>query len=247
MEYNPFSLKGKTILVTGASSGIGRATAIECSKLGANLIITGRNIERLEATFSLLEGRTHKYVIADLSKKEDYKHLVSSIDYLDGIVHSAGFLKKLPLKFISEKSLLETFQLNFVGPTILTQQLYKNKKIKNNASIVFISSIAANIASIGNITYMASKGAINSLVKGMALELADKNIRVNYIEPALIKTSLVENAMTQEDLNNYQKKFPLGRFGKPEEVAHAAIYFMSDAAQWITGIGLRIDGGVTLK
>lgn len=247
MITNPFTIKDKVLLITGASSGIGRAISIECSKLGAYIYITGRNHSRLEETGLMISSNNYKSILADLSNKNDLENLVSQLPKLDGIIHAAGFLKKLPLKYISEKSILETFQPNFISPAILTQQLYKKNKIKNNASIVFISSIASSIASIGNITYMASKGAINSLVRGMALELADKKIRVNSIEPALVLTNLVKNSMTNEDLENYLKSFPLKRFGQPEEIAYATIFLLSDASQWITGTSIRIDGGVTLK
>lgn len=247
MSSNPFTIKDKFLLITGASSGIGRAISIECSKLGAHIYITGRNFSRLEETGHMLYNGNHNSILADLSNKDDLGNLVSHLPNLDGIIHAAGFLKKVPLKFISEKSMLETFQPNFFSPAILTQQLYKKNKINNNASIVFISSIASSIASIGNITYMASKGALNSLVRGMALELAVKNIRVNAVEPALVLTDLVKKSMTNEDLEKYLKSFPLKRFGQPEEIAYATIFLLSNASQWITGTSLRIDGGVTLK
>ena len=246
MNYNPFSIEGKTILITGASSGIGRSTAIECSKLGATLIITGRDEIRLKETFSQLTGNNHNLIFADLSDDSEIEKLVISMPELDGIVHSAGFLKKLPFKFLTMDSLLETFQSNFFGPALLTQKLHKKKKLKNECSVVFISSIAANVASVGNSSYMASKGALHSLSRGMALELSDKKIRVNCIEPALVKTNLT-SSMSVEDLDKYEKRFPLGRFGKPEEIAFASIYLLSDAAKWITGTSLRIDGGITLS
>jgi len=248
MNYNPFSLKGKTILVTGASSGIGSTIAMECSKMGANVIITGRNSERLQETFKQLSpNEEHLCKVADLSIKEELDALVDSLPNLDGVVHCAAMLKKLPLKFINEKAWQETMETNLIAPAILSQRLVKKNKINNSGSVVFISSIAASVASFGNISYMASKGAINSLSRGMALELAAKGIRVNTIQPALIKTNLTDKALSEEDLNNYLAKFPLGRFGKPEEVAYGVIYLLSDASVWVTGTSITIDGGVTLR
>ena len=247
MIYNPFNLQDKTILVTGASSGIGRVIAIECSKMGANLVITGRNEFRLQETLTLLHNQGHVSIISDLSDKEGLDALIEQLPLLDGVVHCAAILKKLPLKFINEKAWQETMETNLFAPALLSQRLVKKNKIKDASSIVFISSIAATIASFGNISYMASKGAINSLSRGMALELASKKIRVNTVQPALIQTNLTDKALSEEDLKNYLLKFPLGRFGKPEEVAYAVIYLLSDAAQWVTGTSITIDGGVTLR
>lgn len=247
MINNPFSLSNKTILVTGASSGIGRVIAIECSKMGATLVITGRNESRLQETLTLLQNSGHFCVVSDLSQKDDLDNLVEQLPALDGVVHCAAILKKLPLKFINEKAWQETIETNLFAPALLSQRLVKKNKIKEASSIVFISSIASTVASFGNISYMASKGAINSLSRGMALELASKKIRVNTVQPALIQTNLTDKALSEEDLNNYLLKFPLGRFGKPEEVAYAVIYLLSDASQWVTGTSITIDGGVTLR
>lgn len=248
MNYNPFTLQDKTILVTGASSGIGMVIAIECSKMGAKLVITGRNEERLNQTLKLLyDVEKHISIVADLSIKDGLDGFVEQLPLLDGIVNCAAILKKLPLKFINEKAWEQTMETNLYAPALLCQRLLKKNKIKDLSSIVFISSIASSVASFGNITYMASKGAINSLSRGMALELASKHIRVNTIQPALIQTSLTDKALSEEDLKNYLLKFPLGRFGKPEEVAYAVIYLLSDATQWITGTSITIDGGVTLR
>ena len=148
MSYNPFSLKGKNVLVTGASSGIGRATAIECSRLGAKLIITGRNSERLEETLSLMEDEAHSMVVADLSYSEGLNLLVNALPQLDGVVHSAGVLKRLPLKFVTEENLAELMQINFIIPALLTRHLYKKKILSTDASIVFISSVASSFASL---------------------------------------------------------------------------------------------------
>lgn len=245
---NPFSLTGKKILVTGASSGIGRAIAISASNMGATIFITSRNKENLFETYKLLKpGFEHQLISADLTDQNDIKKLVAEIPPLDGLVNCAGILKKLPLKFLSSKSIDETFSINFKGPALLSQSIYKNKKLQEGASIVFISSIAATQASLGNINYMSSKGALTSFARGVALELAPKKIRVNCILPALVETELVTNALSEKNLNDYLEKFPLGRFGRPEDIANGAIYLLSNASSWVTGTSLLIDGGVTLS
>ena len=151
MTYNPFSLTGKTILVTGASSGIGRATAIECSRLEAKVIITGRSSDRLEETLSFMEGGGHSTVVADLANTEGLDVLVTALPPLDGVVYSAGVSKRLPLKFIKEDSFNALMNINFMAPALLTQQLYKKKILKSEASLVFISSVASSYASTGSI------------------------------------------------------------------------------------------------
>jgi NAD(P)-dependent dehydrogenase (short-subunit alcohol dehydrogenase family) len=246
--YNPFSLVNKNILVTGASSGIGKAIAIETSKIGATLIITGRNKKRLEETFDLLKGQGHKQVIADLRNPEDLEKLVSEIIELDGIVHSAGETNPIPFKFVTESKLEKIFSINFKSPTLLTQQLLNKKMIKKCASIIFISSISGvYCSSFAGSMYSATKGAINGLIKGMALDLSNRLIRVNTVCPGMIETNILKNGrITNEQLEEDKKRYPLKRYGKPEEVAYAVIYLLSDASMWITGSNLLIDGGYTL-
>lgn len=244
--YNPFSLKGKRILITGASSGIGRSIAIECSKMGAFTNIVGRDKNRLIDTYNNLQGENHKLLYADLTIEKDVSEMLSAIDHLDGVVHSAGIIKRIPLKLITEEMYINLLMINLIAPALLTRSLYKVNLIKSEASIVFISSIGAEIASLGNIMYMSSKGAMNSLMKGLALELAPKGIRVNSIEPGMIKTNLTK-LIPDEDLIKDINCYPLGRYGNPEEVAYAVVYLLSDAAKWITGSILTIDGGLTLR
>jgi short-subunit dehydrogenase len=144
-DYNPFSLDGKTVLVTGASSGIGRAAAIECSKIGANLIITARNEERLNETLSQMEGTGHSVIIADLSKDCDRNQLVDTVPPLDGLVHCAGIVKTLPFQFITAESLETVMDINFTAPALVSARLVKQRKISKNSSIVFVSSISGTV------------------------------------------------------------------------------------------------------
>jgi NAD(P)-dependent dehydrogenase (short-subunit alcohol dehydrogenase family) len=246
--YNPFTLSGKIIFITGASSGIGQATAIECSRMGATVIITGRNKERLNESYCKLEGEGHQQFIADLSSPEKIEGLITVLPSVDGIVHCAGIAEPLLFQHINEERLKHVIDINFTTPTILTQRLLKMKKVKKNASIVFISSISGVYCSaIGGSVYSASKGAINGLAKGMALDLAPKSIRVNCVNPGMIQTNLFASGIiSEEQLEDDMKKYPLKRHGQPEEVAYAVIYLLSDASQWVTGSNLLIDGGFTL-
>ena len=246
LTNNPYSLAGKNILVTGASSGIGRSIAIECSKMGAILSIVGRNKDRLQETLQELNGNKHRFHLIDLTSDEEITDLVSNLTPIDGIVHSAGIIKRVPLKLISNKNYHEILKVNLIAPAILTKSLYKAKLIRTGASIVLISSVGSNIASLGNIMYMSSKGGLNSFMKGTALELASAGIRVNAIEPGMIRTHLT-SGIPDEELNKDIERYPLGRYGTPEEIAFAAIYLLSDTTKWMTGSILKMDGGLTLR
>ena len=247
--YNPFSLEKKTILVTGASSGIGRATAIECSKMGASLIITGRNEERLNKTYDELQGSNHKKIACDLSFEENIKELAKQMPNLDGIVHSAGtFGSFAPFQFVSSQKLKTMFDINFFAPVLLSQTLVKEKKIQNNSSIVFISSVSGTgLSRVATSIYAASKSAVAAMAKGMALDLAPKKIRVNCVLPGAVETPMTfGDTLSREQYDIDIKSYPLKRYGKPEEIAYAVIYLLSDASSWVTGSNLVIDGGITL-
>lgn len=248
--YNPFNLNRKKILITGASSGIGRATAIECSKMGADLLISGRNKERLEQTFnSLEETGNHIMLVADLNKKDDIDNLFNQLPALDGLVHCAGITMTIPFFYANESNISEIMHINFFVPVLLTKTLLKSRKLKNYGSIVFISSVEGVYCSTpGNSLYSASKGAINGMIKGIALDVAGRGIRVNSINPGLIETSILsEGVITDEQLKENMKKYPLKRYGKPEEIAYAVIYLLSDASLWLTGSNIVIDGGLIIN
>lgn len=247
--YNPYSLEGKTILVTGASSGIGKATAIECSKLGAKVIISARNMDRLSATLSELKGDGHQMIICDLNDESAIDKMVADLPEIQGLVNNAGFTKILPIQFINTDDINGILQVNTVAPIILLQKLLKKKKLKKGASVVFTSSMAGlGSGSVGNTMYTASKGAISAFIRCVALELAPKNIRVNAVCPAMVDTGILDaGTVSQEQLEEDIKNYPLGRYGKPNDIAWAMIYLLSDASSWVTGDNLVIDGGVTLK
>ena len=247
MRESDFSLDDRTILVTGASSGLGASTAIECSKAGAKVIITGRNEQRLNTTFTQLHGTGHTQLLFDLSVEESISELVNSLPQLDGIALCAGITKTIPVKFISTESIDEIFQVNLISSMLLIQKLLKIKKIIKGGSIVFISSISTSYADKGNAVYAASKGALNSFSKVLALELSARNITSNCIQPGFVPTSmLAAGVVSDEQLLEEKKKYPLG-FGEPRDIANGVIYLLSDAAKWVTGSVLTIDGGVTLR
>ena len=248
ITYNPFSLEGKTILVTGASSGIGAQTAIDCSKMGASVIITGRNEERLNKTLESLEGEGHQAIVADLSNDEEIEKLVSSLPKLKGAVLCAGVGFTLPFVFCTRPKFDDVFNINFFAPMELMRLLTKKKKLEAESS-VFVSSIGGvNVFNVGNSVYGASKGAINTMVKQIALEIAPKKIRVNSVNPGMINTKLIREGMTltEEQLKADEDRYPLKRYGETSDVSNGIIYLLSDASCWVTGHALVIDGGVSL-
>ena len=248
--YNPFSLEGKTILVTGASSGIGRSTAIECSKAGAKLVLTARNEDRLKETLSMLTDEGHSYIVADLANEEQMDRLVAEMPIIDGLVNNAGFNVMQLVPFIKDEDLIKVMRVNLEAPILFTHKLVKKKKIAKESSIVFTSSIAGKgVCSAGNSLYSASKGGLTAFMKNAALELASKKIRCNAVLPGMVETPLKEGKsnITEEQWEINRQLYPLKRFGNPEDVAYAIIYLLSDASAWMTGSELVIDGGRSLK
>ena len=245
--FNPFSLEGKTILITGASSGIGRATAVECAKLGAKCIITGRNADRLQETYDALEGSGHMQVIADLSAQEGIDLLADISPNVDGLVNNAGIGFVKPVVFVNQEDLEKVFQVNTFAPILLTKALLRKKKLNKQGSIVFMSSISAFGSNIGRSVYGASKSAIMAYMHYCARELASKPIRVNAVHPAMTDTPLIHSgSLTEEERLRDMEQYPLKRYAKPEEIAYAIIYLLSDASAWTTGTSLIVDGGLSL-
>lgn len=245
-EFNPFTLEGKTVLVTGASSGIGKEIAVSCARMGATMVLTGRNTVRLEETLSLLPEGAHQLVTADLTQEKERSKLVAMLPLLNGVVHCAGVGSRVLCKNIDKQDLQHIFQPNVEAPILLQSALLQSKKIEKASSIVFIASRAAEAPSIGNAAYSASKGAIISYAKCLALELAPRLIRVNCICPAMVWTDLIlTGGIDKEQLEEAQLQYPLKRYGQPKDVAYLALYLLSDAAEWMTGSSLNITGGAT--
>lgn len=250
--YNPFSISGKTILITGAGGGIGRATAIECSKMGANVVITDINTHALEETLSTLDvqdGQEHMHFVADLTNEVQLEELVAAVPVLDGLVSNAGISKVLPIQFLNSLDMDKIMTINAFAPMLLTQKLYKKKKIKKGGSIVFTVSInGVCMVSMGGVMYAVSKNALDAFMRNAALEFAARNIRVNSVNPSRVNTNLIKNntSYSQDDLAKDMQTYPLKRYAEPEEIAHAIIYLLSDASSYVTGHSLIIDGGKTL-
>ena len=237
-QFNPFTLVGKQILVTGASSGIGKAIAVACAKMGATVIVTGRNVERLNETLNLMSEGDHKAISADLTKAEDIESLVAELPKLDGVG------SRVPCKNIGKEDLQHVFMPNVEAPILFQTAILSKRKINKAASIVYVASRAANAPSVGNAAYSASKGAIISYAKCLALELAPRLIRVNCICPGMVWTELIlKDGVDKEQLEQSQLTYPLKRFGQPEDIANLAIYLLSDASSWMTGSSLDISGG----
>lgn len=242
--FNPFSLEGKTILVTGASSGIGRGIAVTCSKMGATVIINGRNKVRLQETLSQMEGEGHVVAVVDLTDASSLFAVVKSLPKLDGVVQCAGMGQRKPCKDLRIEDVNQVMDVNFKAPVMLQAELLRQKKINKGASIVFVASIASWSPSFGNSVYSASKGAIISYANCLALELAPRKIRVNCISPAMVWTDLIlADGTDEKQLKEDEQEYPLKRYGQPEDIANLAVYMLSDASSWMTGSNVKISGG----
>lgn len=250
--YNPYSISGKTILITGAGGGIGRATAIECAKMGANVMVTDITGSALEETFAMLDtqsGQAHKLFMADLTDENQQKELVENMPLLDGLVSNAGISKVLPIQFLNNQDMDRIMSINAFAPIYLTQKLYKKKKIKKGSSIVFTVSISGVcMVSMGGVMYAVSKNALDAFMRNAALEFAARNIRVNSVNPSRVNTPLIKasTSYSEDDLAKDMLTYPLRRYAEPEEIAYAIIYLLSDASSYVTGHALVIDGGKTL-
>ncbi len=249
MNYNPFTLEGKTILVTGASSGIGRQIAIECSRLNAEIILTARNSIRLNETLQEMHGSVHSIIQADLLDTEQLLKLIDEVPVLDGVVLCSGKGLTLPMQFSKHEDFLDIYQTNLFAPFELLRQLYKKKKIKKGGSVVTIVSIGGlNIFSGSNGIYGSSKAALASAMKFCAKEFASRKVRVNSIAPGMVDTPLIHRGtVSEEQLKENEKMYPLGRYGVPTDIAYGAVYLLSDASAWVTGHTLVIDGGISIK
>jgi NAD(P)-dependent dehydrogenase (short-subunit alcohol dehydrogenase family) len=248
--HSPFSLKNKNIVITGASSGIGRQCAISCSLMGANVVLIARNEQRLKETYQKLAPGNHLFFGQDITEygklKDIVNEAVSKVGQLAGFVHSAGFEITLPARSMNSKKYGQLFATNVISGFEFAKIISGKKFINSQrASFVFISSIAGIIGRKGLIGYSSSKGALIAGVRSLALELATKSISVNCISPGTVMTDLMKNYLNKLDDEQREKRlqnFPLG-IGDPEDVANACVFLLSDAAKWITGTNLIVDGG----
>ena len=245
---SPFVVVGKSILVTGAASGIGKATALLCAKMGAMVTITDLNEDQLKATFDSLEGDGHQMVVANLTDNDDVQRLIDALPKLEGVVCNAGVIKTILAQFAEKSDIERILNINTIAPIYLTKLLLENKKIKKEASIVYTSSMGGVYnGAIGNGLYGASKASLVGFVKSLALEVAPRGIRVNTVHPGITETNIYNNtSITPEQLEQEKAHYPLKRFGKPEEIANAIVFLLSDASKWMTGSQLLIDGGCSL-
>ena len=245
-----FSLHNHHVLITGASSGIGKSTAILFSNLGAEVIITGRNKDNLNDTFAKLnKNKQHQMICSDLTSLDDVRQMISEINSIDGFAHCCGKVLPIPVKFIKEEHLHDVMGVNYFSAVNIVSELLKQKKINNNSSIVFISSVSTLHAYFGGAPYISSKAALEGYSKALALELVPKKIRVNVLQPALVKTAIfdstIDAAIDKEEMKKLISRYPLG-IGEPDDIANALAYFVSDASKWVTGSCLKMDGGLTL-
>jgi NAD(P)-dependent dehydrogenase (short-subunit alcohol dehydrogenase family) len=244
MFQHPFHLRGKDLLVTGASSGIGRAVAVECARAGARLVIAGRDQQRLNDTLTLLDGVSdggHRTCAGDLTDEAQIERLVQAAGAIDGVVHAAGISSLSPMRMLRLSFMQNALDNNFLAPLMLTQQLLYKKTLRNNASIVFISSIAAHTGTVGLSPYAATKAALEGAMRCLALEIAPRGMRANALVPGTVDTPMVRAA--PDLLASQEKLYPLG-VGQPEDVAHAAVYLLCDASRKVTGTQLHLDGGI---
>lgn len=250
MICNLFSIEGKTILVTGATSGIGRATAITCAQLGARVIAVGRNQERLEALLSELNAldAAHLAIQCDLTDDAQVQTLLEKVPAVDGVACCAGVAEMKPFAFVTEEDVERVFKVNCFAPVMLVNKLLKAKKLNKGGSVVFVSSVdGPKVVHAGNSVYSGSKSALVGLARNMAIDLASKKIRVNCVLPGTTDTPMIHTgSATDEMLAENAKQFPLKRFAQPEEIANAIVFLLSDGASFITGTELTVDGGYSI-
>ena len=241
------SLEGKHILVTGASSSMGRVFCRMIAKEGARVSLLARNEERLKETLAMMEGEGHKLCVCDLTDENQLNATVGGLDMLDGVVFCAGINDFVPLKFAKQEKLERIFQTNYFSQVILTQLLVKKKLIRKKASLVYISSLSSVLGVPGTLPYASSKAALNSAVRVIATELASQGIRANAICPGIVRTEMLGNTnIDEETFTKQAKEYPLG-LGTSEDVGNAVLYHLSDGSRWLTGNCMILDGGYSLK
>lgn len=252
---NLFRLTEKVIIITGASSGIGRQCAITCSKFGAKVALLGRNEERLKETLSYMDNaELHVICSIDLTNVENVpnviKDIVSKLGRVDGLINCAGISTTLPLKMMTEEKILDFFSTNVFSSFNITKEVVRLANFsKDGGSVIFLSSIMALVGESGKCLYSATKGALLSGAKSLACELAKRKIRVNTISPGAIETDINKNLphMADPEKRAALEAHHLLGLGKTDDIANACVYLLSDASRWVTGTNLVVDGGYTAK
>lgn len=248
--HNPFSIEGKTILVLGASSGIGKSTATICANMGANVVLAGRNTDKIHNVLSAIEniGQQHLAYTVDLTDNSTWDEMLTSVPTIDGVACCAGVANMNPFTFVTQDEINKVFATNCFGPVMLINKLIKAKKILKGASVVFVSSVdGPKVVHAGNSVYSASKNALVGMARNMAIDLMGKKIRVNCVLPGTTDTPMIRTAnVTEEQLVETAKQFPMKRFAQPDEIAYAIIYLLSDASSYVTGTELVVDGGYSI-
>lgn len=248
--YNPFSLEGKTILITGAGGGIGSAVSRACVQMGARMVLTDIREDALLASLASLpesmSGDPHLCFTADLTDAEQLASLVEFCPQLDGLVCNAGVMKLTLTQFITEEELTRIQKINLNAPILLTRSLLKKKKINKGGSIVFTASAAGVYrVSVGNGIYATTKCGIDAFMRTVALEFGPKGIRCNSVNPGMVETALI-GSFSEEQREKEKQNYPLRRFAQPEDIANGIVYLLSEASSFVTGTALKIDGGMTL-
>ena len=245
--YNPYSLEGKTILITGAASGIGKETAIESSKMGAKIVAVDLNADGLNALVPQLDGEGHLTFDGNLCNDEFLKLLAENAPVLNGVFLCAGVSDTTLVKFLTEEKIDRVFNINVKAPVMMLKYLLKKKKVADGGSLVWMSSYGAEKVEPGLGIYAASKSAVNGFMRAYAKELIGKKIRSNSIMQMMIKTELISTLTTisKEDWKKQEAMYPLG-FGAPQDVARVAMFLFSDASRWITGTQFKMGGGSDL-
>lgn len=252
-EFNPFSLRGKRILVTGASSGIGRQCAIDFSKAGAQVLLIARNTARLRETKDMMEGAGHSMIPLDLTHfdgiPECIEGFVDENGKLDGLVNCAGISTTLPLKQMSAEKVNEFLNVNVTSAIELTREVVKVKNMNACGSVIFFSSIMGCVGESGKSLYSLTKGALIAAARSLACELAKRQIRVNCVSPGAILTPINANLPHMaypEQRKQLESKHLLG-LGQTTDISNGCMYLLSDASRWMTGQNLVIDGGYTAR
>lgn len=244
-QSDPFCLVGKRILVTGASSGIGRQIALTCAQMGAQLVITGRNPERLQITAKALSGHGHLAVPADLVRPEDIANLVAQAGVLNGVAHAAGISKLVPFRLINQKHIDSLFSANTYAPMLLTKELLAKKRIESQGSVLFIAALSSHSGALATSVYAATKSALLGAMRSLALEVAKQGIRANCISPGYVRTPMLDGlGQGGGNMDDLFALTPLG-MGEPEDVANTAVFYLSDASRWITRNYFILDGGLS--